>query len=430
MRTQPRAGIRTTSSGTPTGEVLSLVASTVKDHTCSWNARVSELCNAAYETLLEMLTRFFIHAEETEAELKALLYIIRRTFGFKRDQDPISFNQFLRGITRRDGRVLDEGCGVRDRTTLSRALNSLEAKGIIRSEKGVDERGENAVAVRIYHRIEAALDLLKAWGTGHPGGIGTIHAGSALGARRRMEQLIQEAVVTVPRALIAETIPHNLKRYLGRVGYLGWAALQFLRFRPFRLTVGNETVDAVEVRIANGRYHGGAEMIEGAELENRAQQQADQKIRSQQRQRNMPEHLPATGAVDLGGLVELARDIGGVVVDGTIEAARATGWLVHLLGLPVGNAALFQLSQLRWLTVLLLAIWLLPHAQQWMRDYPTALGPQRGPSWLERRAWIGRVIPIVWRPNLVCGTAIGLVGFVAVARALSKAPTEFLYFQF
>ena len=51
-----------------------------------------------------------------------------------------------------------------------------------------------------------ALDLLKAWGTGHPGGVGTIHAGTAIGALRRMEQLIQEAVVTVPRALIAETI--------------------------------------------------------------------------------------------------------------------------------------------------------------------------------------------------------------------------------
>lgn len=51
-----------------------------------------------------------------------------------------------------------------------------------------------------------ALDLLKAWGTGHPGGVGTIHAGSTIGTLRRMEQLIQEAVVTVPRALIAETI--------------------------------------------------------------------------------------------------------------------------------------------------------------------------------------------------------------------------------
>ena len=55
-------------------------------------------------------------------------------------------------------------------------------------------------------RGSEALDLLKAWGTGHPGGIGTIHAGSALGALRRLEQLIQEAVVNVPRPLIAETI--------------------------------------------------------------------------------------------------------------------------------------------------------------------------------------------------------------------------------
>jgi len=55
-------------------------------------------------------------------------------------------------------------------------------------------------------RGAGALDLLKAWGTGHPGGIGTIHAGSGIGALRRLEQLIQEAVITVPRALIAETI--------------------------------------------------------------------------------------------------------------------------------------------------------------------------------------------------------------------------------
>jgi type IV secretion system protein TrbB len=61
-----------------------------------------------------------------------------------------------------------------------------------------------------------ALDLLKAWGTGHPGGVGTIHAGSAIGTLRRMEQLIQEAVVTVPRALIAETI--NIIAVLERDG--------------------------------------------------------------------------------------------------------------------------------------------------------------------------------------------------------------------
>jgi len=51
-----------------------------------------------------------------------------------------------------------------------------------------------------------ALDLLKAWGTGHPGGIATIHAGSAQGALARLEQLLLEVVVTVPRPLIAEAV--------------------------------------------------------------------------------------------------------------------------------------------------------------------------------------------------------------------------------
>jgi type IV secretion system protein VirB11 len=51
-----------------------------------------------------------------------------------------------------------------------------------------------------------ALDLLKAWGTGHPGGIATLHAGSAEGALTRLEQLVLEASVTVPRALIAEAV--------------------------------------------------------------------------------------------------------------------------------------------------------------------------------------------------------------------------------
>ncbi|WP_437359282.1 P-type conjugative transfer ATPase TrbB [Inquilinus limosus] len=51
-----------------------------------------------------------------------------------------------------------------------------------------------------------ALDLLKAWNTGHPGGIATVHANSARAALYRLEQLIQEAVVTVPRRLIAEAV--------------------------------------------------------------------------------------------------------------------------------------------------------------------------------------------------------------------------------
>ena len=51
-----------------------------------------------------------------------------------------------------------------------------------------------------------ALDMLKAWNTGHPGGIATVHANNALAALHRIEQLVQEAVMTVPRQLIAQAI--------------------------------------------------------------------------------------------------------------------------------------------------------------------------------------------------------------------------------
>jgi type IV secretion system protein VirB11 len=53
-------------------------------------------------------------------------------------------------------------------------------------------------------RGSETLDLLKAWGTGHPGGIGTIHAGSAVGALRRLEhssrkQLLLSHAPSLPR---------------------------------------------------------------------------------------------------------------------------------------------------------------------------------------------------------------------------------------
>lgn len=93
-----------------------------------------------------------------------------------------------------------------------------------------------------------ALDLLKAWGTGHPGGVGTIHAGSAIGALRRLEQLIQEAVVTVPRALIAETIDlvavlegRGGKRRLAELGHVkGLDAQGDYRVTPAAVT-GDDT---------------------------------------------------------------------------------------------------------------------------------------------------------------------------------------------
>jgi YegS/Rv2252/BmrU family lipid kinase len=70
--------------------------------------------------------------------------------------------------------------------------------------------------------------------------------------------------------IIGDTVPHGLKRWLGRVGYLVWAFWSLVRFRPFRLVVedseGEHRLWATEVRIANGSFQGGVEVIEEASV--------------------------------------------------------------------------------------------------------------------------------------------------------------------
>jgi type IV secretion system protein VirB11 len=144
--------------------------------------------------------------------------------------------EFLRSAVAKRRNVLVAGGTSTGKTTLVNALLAEVAKTsdrvvLIEDTRELQCRARNLVALRTKDGVASlsdlvrsslrlrpdripigevrgaeALDLLKAWGTGHPGGIGTIHAGSALGALRRLEQLVQEAVVTVPRALIAETI--------------------------------------------------------------------------------------------------------------------------------------------------------------------------------------------------------------------------------
>lgn len=89
-----------------------------------------------------------------ESELKVLLYIIRRTAGFKKPIDAISLTQFQKGIKKRaTGEILDRGCGVKDRSTIIKALTSLEAKGYIQSTKSNDPQGDKATsAYRIRFR--------------------------------------------------------------------------------------------------------------------------------------------------------------------------------------------------------------------------------------------------------------------------------------
>lgn len=67
--------------------------------------------------------------------------------------------------------------------------------------------------------------------------------------------------------IVAESVPHWLKRYLGRFGYALWVLRCLFRFRPFTLIVDGERVEALEVRIANGPYHGGTELVDDADPE-------------------------------------------------------------------------------------------------------------------------------------------------------------------
>lgn len=71
--------------------------------------------------------------------------------------------------------------------------------------------------------------------------------------------------------LIGATVPHKLKRYLGRIGYLVWAVWCLTHFRPFRLYIGEgeerRSFWATEVRVFNGRFHGGVEMLDHEALD-------------------------------------------------------------------------------------------------------------------------------------------------------------------
>ncbi len=81
------------------------------------------------------------------AELKVLLYIVRRTLGFRKGSDAISLTQFCTGIVTRDGRVLDHGCGVASRPNVVRALKRLDEKGLIHVSKTRTTAGDKDVTV-------------------------------------------------------------------------------------------------------------------------------------------------------------------------------------------------------------------------------------------------------------------------------------------
>jgi type IV secretion system protein TrbB len=117
-------------------------------------------------------------------------------------------NALLAEIARLDERVIliedtrELQCAARDCVALRTKAGIVTMADLVRSTLRL--RPDRIIVGEV--RGAEALDMLKAWNTGHPGGIATVHANSARAALYRLEQLIQESVVTVPRRLIAEAI--------------------------------------------------------------------------------------------------------------------------------------------------------------------------------------------------------------------------------
>jgi type IV secretion system protein VirB11 len=93
-------------------------------------------------------------------------------------------------------------CPAPDRVELRTRAGAVSMGDLVRSTLRL--RPDRIIVGEV--RGAEALDMLKAWNTGHPGGIATVHANSAASALTRIEQLVQESVVAVPRRLIADAI--------------------------------------------------------------------------------------------------------------------------------------------------------------------------------------------------------------------------------
>jgi len=117
-------------------------------------------------------------------------------------------NAFLHEIAKSGDRVViledtrELQCDAPDKISLRTQSGSVTMADLVRSTLRL--RPDRIIVGEV--RGAEALDLLKAWNTGHPGGIATVHANSAKEGLSRLEQLVSEKAAQVPRMLIAKAV--------------------------------------------------------------------------------------------------------------------------------------------------------------------------------------------------------------------------------
>jgi P-type conjugative transfer ATPase TrbB len=92
-------------------------------------------------------------------------------------------------------------------------------------------------------RGKEALALLKAWNTGHPGGITTLHANSASAALLRLLSLVEEAGVPAQPQLIAEAV--NLLAFMERTSITGRRLTELVQVEGYSQNAGFKFVSAI-----------------------------------------------------------------------------------------------------------------------------------------------------------------------------------------
>ena len=97
----------------------------------------------------------------SEAQLKVVLYIMRRTFGFKKNSDNISVGQMVNGITKRTGEVLDLGTGLSRRAVIKAVKELVEQGVIVKNRNFSHERGDEAAtfSLRFYYNPTPPRDV-------------------------------------------------------------------------------------------------------------------------------------------------------------------------------------------------------------------------------------------------------------------------------
>jgi hypothetical protein len=103
--------------------------------------RYTQVPDEAFDELMAVLT---------PAEFKVMMYVIRRTFGFKKDSDAISLSQIVSGVRTMDGRVLDRGTGLSKSGAVKAIKGLLEKQVIVVARRTSPAHGYEATVYQLH----------------------------------------------------------------------------------------------------------------------------------------------------------------------------------------------------------------------------------------------------------------------------------------